>query len=361
VLQRILDEATATGAAPGGVLVAADGGAVRVRIPFGTTRLEPPGSGLPVTEETLFDVASLTKPVATVGVLMKLVAAGRIDIDDLVYRWVPELAGPGTQELRLRDLLCHCSGLPAHIKFYERVLAGDLAGAPTPREAILRMAAQTPLEYEPRTKTIYSDLGFILLGFAIERAAGDRLDRVARAQVFEPLSMASARFVDLAQNDRPHPVAATERCPYRGVVHGEVHDQNTHAAGGILGQAGLFSTADDVGRFAQAMVDASHGFSRELLDTFFTRCAIPGSTRSLGWDSPSDVPGESHTGELWPRDAVGHLGFTGCSLWIDRARERWAVLLTNSIHPNVQKPVTKALRRRVMDAVWRRFEDGNAP
>ena len=353
MLRAILDEATTSGAAPGGVLLVGDRGNRRHHIAFGVTRLEPAGSGEPVTPDTLFDVASLTKPTVTTAALVKLVGAGAIDLDDRVRRWIPELTSEGTDDLRLRDLLWHCSGLPAHIKFYERVLAGDLAGARTPREAILRMAATSPLAYAPRTDTLYSDLGFILLGFAIERAAGERLDRVAQRLVFDSLAMTRARFVDLATADRPAPVAATERCPYRGLVVGEVHDQNTHAAGGILGQAGLFCTADDLGRFAQAMIDASGGFTPELLELFAAPSTVPGSTRRLGWDSPSAVPGESHAGDLWPRDSLGHLGFTGCAMWIHRAGGRYVVLLTNSIHPQVQKPVTKALRRRVMDAVAR--------
>jgi CubicO group peptidase (beta-lactamase class C family) len=190
-----------------------------------------------------------------------------------------------------------------------------------------------------------------LLGFVAERAGGDRLDRLAARLVFEPLEMGASRFVDLALPERPTDVAATERCPYRGVVVGEVHDQNTHAAGGILGQAGLFSTGGDLARFAAAMMTPTGGFSRELVEAFMTPSGVPGSSWMLGWDTPSPTGGESQAGDRWPRTGAGHLGFTGCSLWIDRPRGRAVVLLTNSIHPVVQKPRTKVFRRAVMDAV----------
>jgi CubicO group peptidase (beta-lactamase class C family) len=355
VLRGILDEGVASGAAPGGVLLVADAGAVTHRIAFGSTSRVPPGSARRVDPGAVYDLASVTKPTATVASLMKLVAAGTMALDDAVRRWIPELTVEGSASLRLRDLLCHASGLPAHQKYYERVLAGETCGAASPREAILRMVCETPLEYEPRSRSVYSDLGFILLGFAVERAAGDRLDHVARRLVFDPVGMPSARFVDLAQPDRPD-APPTEDCPYRGIVRGEVHDQNTHAAGGILGQAGLFACADDLGRFADAMIRASAGFDRAVLDAFFAPCGVPGSTWRHGWDTPSTTPGESQAGERWSRAGFGHTGFTGTSMWLDPPRGRYAILLTNSIHPVVQKPVTKAFRRRVMDAIVAELE-----
>jgi CubicO group peptidase (beta-lactamase class C family) len=350
VLARILDDAVARTVTPGGVVVIADGGEVVERVAFGTTRSHPAGSGVPVAMDTLYDAASVTKPTATVASLMKLVAAGTVSLDDPVRRWIPELAGDGTDRIRVRDLLCHASGLPAHIKFYERILAGETEPGEHPRDATLRMVAATPLEYEPRSQSVYSDLGFILLGFIVERAAGDRLDRVAQHLVFDPVGMPHTRFVDLDRPERPD-AAATEDCPYRGFVVGEVHDQNTHAAGGILGHAGMFTVADDLSRFASAIVDATAGFDRAVIDAFLEPCGVPGSTWRHGWDSPSTTPGESQAGELWSRDGFGHCGFTGTSLWIDPARRRHAVILTNSIHPVVQRPVTKAFRRAMHDAI----------
>jgi CubicO group peptidase (beta-lactamase class C family) len=351
VVERILHDAAVTGVAPGGVLLVVDGGAVVHRFAFGRTQIEPPGSGEPVTETTLFDVASLTKPVVTVACTMKLVGAGALDLAAPVSRWIAELPSGSPQTVTVRQLLAHSAGFPAHQHFYRRVLAGDLAGAASSRLAILRMAAAAPLAYPPGIRSLYSDLGFILLGFVLERASGQRLDALAQRLVFEPVGMSSSRFVDLAQPGRPAAAAATERCPYRGVVRGEVHDQNTHAAGGILGQAGLFTTADDLSRFALAIMDGAAGFSRDVTAEFLKPSGVPGSTWCLGWDTPHPSAGESQAGDLWPRTGVGHLGFTGCSLWLDPPRRRLVVLLTNSIHPAVQKTRTKALRRAVMDAV----------
>jgi len=356
VLERILDQVVARGATPGGVLIAADQGAVTHHIAFGTTSAEPDGSGVPVTAETLYDLASLTKPIATVGSVMKLVDSGALDLEDPVRKWIPELTGEATSEIEVRDLLTHSSGLPAHLKFYERILAGETLDARSPRETLLRMVASTPIEYERNTQSVYSDLGFILLGFVVERATGERLDRVAQRLVFDPVGMAGARFVDLEQTDRPAHAAPTERCPYRGLVVGEVHDQNCHAAGGIMGHAGLFAAADDVARFADAMVKATAGFDASIIEMFGARCDVPDSTRTLGWDTPSSTPGESHAGELFSRASFGHLGFTGTALWIDRAHGRFVALIANSIHPAVQRPVTKAMRRDVMDAVVRELD-----
>src|SRR5690606_22350828 len=224
--------------------------------------------------------------------------------------------------------------------FYERLWAGDRAGAASAREALVRMAGATPLAAEPGGAARYSDLGYILLGAALERAGGARLDELARALVFEPLGMVDTRFVDLdaPRAARDPRVAPTEICPRRGLVWGEVHDENCHAAGGVCGHAGLFSTAGDLARFARAALAALGGepglLPPDLARRLATTPSAPGTTWRLGWDTPSGAPGVTHAGDLWPKDGVGHLGFTGCSLWLDPARRRYAILLTNRVHPS---------------------------
>jgi CubicO group peptidase (beta-lactamase class C family) len=318
-----------------------------------------------VTAASVYDVASLTKPTATTACLMKLVASGAVDLDDRVVDAIPELTAAGADGIRVRHLAACTSGLPAHVKFYERIWAGDLAGAPTAREGILRMTGATALEAAPGARALYSDLGFILLGFLMERVTGERLDALARRLVFEPLGMAATRFIDHAAGERYDGAAPTERCAHRGLVRGEVHDQNTHAAGGVLGQAGVFSTVDDLSSFAAAMVSCARGVSAAGFDADTVRAffaPIPGTTRRLGWDTPDPNPGVSHAGSLWPRDGVGHLGFTGTSLWLDAPRERWVVLLTNRVHPVVKdKAELRAFRSAVMDAVVRSLDRGPRP
>jgi CubicO group peptidase (beta-lactamase class C family) len=197
-----------------------------------------------------------------------------------------------------------------------------------------------------------------LLATCLERATGERLDAPTTRLVTAPLAMHATGFVDLAADPpapRPSPVAATEHCAHRGMLRGEVHDDNCHAAGGVCGHAGLFSTAPDVALFARAMIAAARGeagvFDPAVVDTCFHTSAAPDTTWRLGWDRPAALPSTSHAGDLWPRDGVGHLGFTGCSMWLDPPRGRYAVLLTNRVHPSRDKLGILEVRRAYMDAV----------
>ncbi len=307
----------------------------------------PANHGLAVDESTLYDVASLTEPLVTATMTMRLIEAGRLSLDTSAAVWVPELATPAGQKIRVRDLLSHSAGFPAWRPFYESTQN---------RDHLISLAAREPLEYPTGTRSLYSDLGFIVLGAIVERAGGARLDNLAAAAIFADLGMTSARFVDLAQPDRQY-VAPTEICPRRGLVIGEVHDDNCHAAGGILGHAGLFCTADDISRLAAALVMSWHGeqtpggFPPDLVRTFFAPAGVPGSTWRLGWDGPADHG--SSAGELWPKDGVGHLGFTGCSVWIDPPRSRWVVVCTNRVHPSRDDRRITTLRPPVHDAAVR--------
>lgn len=358
----ILLAAAQAGVFPGAVLAVGDADRLVDERAVGLlARVPQPGS--PTTTETIWDVASLTKVVVTASLVMRLVEAGRLAIDAKVRAFLPELT-TDAGAITIRDLLCHASGLPAWRHYYERLWAGDLAGATTPRAAILRMCAAEPPEAPAGVRTTYSDVGFILLGFVIERAGGGRLDDLARSAIFEPLGMTRTRYVDL---DGPRPrweanVAPTEVCARRGLVVGEVHDENCHAAGGILGHAGLFSTARDLSRFAAALCASARGervpggFHPDVVRTFFAPSGVPGSTYRLGWDGPSPDPGHSSAGDLWPKDGVGHLGFTGCSLWLDPARGRWVVLLSNRVHPTRQDQRIRQLRPVLHDAIVRALD-----
>jgi len=245
----------------------------------------------------------------------------------------------------VRHLLSHSSGLPAHRPFWRQA-----AEAPSERRAIALLAAREPLEYEPGTRAIYSDLGFILLGWLIERVTGDRLDMAARREIAAPLGLASTTFMSLSDLDErarllgDRSIAATQLCPERHrVLIGEVDDLNAMAMGGIAGHAGLFSTAEDLSQIAAALCRAWRGddagggalVERDVIRTFWSPSGVPGSTWRLGWDGPADA--NSQAGTKFSRAGVGHLGFTGCSLWIDPARDSWIVLLSNRVHPAVPK------------------------
>jgi CubicO group peptidase (beta-lactamase class C family) len=304
--------------------------------------------GTPVTTETIYDIASLTKPVATVAVAMSLVGDGPLELDASVSSVIPEVPEP----IRFEHLLNHSAGYPAHIEFFREVVGRD--------QLIEAAAAVQPIR-PPGQKSVYSDVGFILLGAALERLTGERLDQLTQRLVTTPLGMSETRFVDCSHGDS-HPelarVAPTEDCSWRGgVVRGQVHDENAFAGGGVCGHAGLFSTVADLVRFARAILTIwngadRYGFRADTVGCFLEHGVAPSSSWRLGWDTPSPNPGVSHAGDGWPRDAsVGHLAFTGCSLWLHRPSGQYAIMLSNRVHPTRDNQGIRELRREVMDTV----------
>jgi CubicO group peptidase (beta-lactamase class C family) len=355
---RMCAAAADDGTVPGLVLLAARGGATLFHEAFGARQLIP--HKLPTFRDTLYDVASLTKAVITSVLAMQEVGAGRLALDAKVVEALPEFAGPDAAraEVTVRDLLCHASGLPAHRPFWRRA-----AEASSARWAVEHLAAREPLEYPPRTRAVYSDLGFILLGWLLERSTGTRLDVLAAQRIARPLGLGSTLFLGLADVDArarilgERTIAATQICPERGrVLIGEVDDLNAAAMGGIAGHAGLFATAADLSAIAGALTTAFRGqgagalVDRDVVRLFWSPSGVTGSTWRLGWDGPA--ASHSQAGSRLSRAAVGHLAFTGCSLWIDPERESWIVLLANRVHPEV--PTDDRFRRfrpAVHDAV----------
>jgi len=330
----------------------------------------------------LFDVASLTKVVATGTLAALLVKDGRVGLDAPVVDWLPRFRGGGAGKGRVtvRQLLAHSSGLPWWRPWFERAAADPVAGQafrpPDLRPGDLRDAFargreileealwEEPLETPPGTRTLYGDPAFLALGFLLERAGGAPLDRLFADRVAGPLGLEDTFFVGpgrLAVGQGPctgRTYAPTERCPHRGEVNrGAVNDDNAWAMGGVAGHAGLFSTAADVARLGQEWQDALSGRGR-ILDEgvageFARRDATPGSERALAWDTPS-AGGSSIGSRLGrgPLGAIGHLGYTGCSLWIDRDRGLSCALLTNHVHPDGRRPAEiLALRQAFHDAV----------
>jgi CubicO group peptidase (beta-lactamase class C family) len=362
-LHALLSAAMERGVGSAAALSIGDAGVEVVRIALGSTR-SVPDPGIPIGDAASFDVASLTKPMATAAIAMALVSEERLDLDASVQHWLPGVPDP---RITVAHLLGHGAGYPAHRKIYEQLWAGDLGGAATPRQALIARASSTPLEAEPGSRALYSDLGYVTLGALLERVCGAQLDELFEHLVAGPLRLHGAHFLDLSLPDaeRPHfasAVVATEIDARRGLVAGEVHDENCHAAGGVAGHAGLFATIGDVARFAMAMCDLGSGLDREpfhaeVARRFFTTAAAPATSWRLGWDTPSSLPGVSHAGDLWPRQgAIGHLGFTGTSLWLDLPRHRWVALLTNRVHPSRDGEAAagiKDLRRAVGDIAVR--------
>jgi CubicO group peptidase (beta-lactamase class C family) len=337
--REVLQRAVAAAAFPAAVAEVGTSSHPLWRDAFGRLTFSPDAQ--PTTGETIFDLASLTKVLATTPLLMRQVERGAVGLDDPVSRYIPRWQSPDRQPVTIRDLLAHCSGLPAHRPFFQ-----ELRG----RDAFEAAIAGSPLEYEPRSKSVYSDLGFMLLGFILEDIAPLPLQfDTLRAQMggnedlqFHPPDIWKAR------------TAPTQDNAFRGrLLVGEVDDDNTWALGGAAGPAGLFGTAAAVGACARHVLQVLEGrvgaFRKDTLETFVTRRTdIPGSSRALGWDTM--LPTSSCGTRMSPR-AFGHTGFTGTSLWIDPDRGAYAVLLTNRVHPNASSDAIKEVRRAFHDAV----------
>jgi CubicO group peptidase (beta-lactamase class C family) len=310
------------------------------------------------TPATIFDLASLTKVIATATLVMRAVDEGRVHLDDRLGRWIPEWRGIDRDDVTIRDVLTHASGLTAYLPFYR-----DLTG----RQEFQRAIAQLPLEYRPKSQSIYSDLGFILLGFVLEDAQPRRPDFHGGPGTTDPATSLSSQFHRLASFISGDPltfrparmlrnrIAPTEVDHWRGrLIVGEVHDENAWALGGAAGHAGLFGTAPAVGAFARAALRTIAGepilASSATMREFIRRTGVPGSSRALGWDTMLPT---SSCGTLMSPTAIGHTGFTGTSLWIDWERDLYVVLLTNRVFPTRETEGIRAIRKRVHDAVVR--------
>ena len=346
----LLDRAVADGAFPGGVLAVGLQNQF-VLHPFGKLTRGPKAPA--VTEETVYDLASLTKPIVTTTAVMILTQQKRLDLDAPVARYLPEFSAAAKADpdpswrarVTVRMLLLHDSGLPAHRDFYK-----DAKGRP----AILARVMAEPLVHEPGKQEEYSDLGFILLGEIIERLTGQPLDRYAKEEILVPLEMNDSVF-----NPPPslHPgIAPTEddQTFRKRLIRGEVHDQNAWAMGGIAGHAGLFSTASDVANFAQMILNggiyAYHRVvSRATIELFTARETVGKSARTLGWDVPMDP---AATGRFFSPHSFGHWGYTGTSLWIDADRGLFIILLTNRVNPTVENIQIRKVRPALHDAIF---------
>lgn len=356
---------------PGAVLIVGKNGQIVFREAVGnkavaSTRNQTP---LPMAIETVFDIASVTEILITTSILMKLVEANHIRLDDRISRYVQPFGVFGKSKVTLEQVLSHRSGLPAWMPFYEDLLrenAGARMGILTSkgaREFIYNQINRCELKYEPGTKQVYSDVGFILLGHLVEVLTGLSLERAAQRFIIQPLGLKSTSYIDLSMIKRRgiHPVtdliAPTEECSWRKkLLCGEVADDNAWAMGGIAGHSGVFSTAFDLHAFAREVLASFHRqsnfLSRHVLDVFWSPVPNEGdSAWRFGWDSPSEENGMNQS--KLSKDAIGICGFTGCSLWLEPQLGLDVILMTNRVHPNRSNKKIRSFRPHLHDAILR--------
>ena len=343
---NVLEQAIDEGAFPGAAFGVLSNGRIVVMDAVGAFTYEEDAA--PIAAETVFDIASLTKVVATTSAAMILHDRSLLDLDMPLGEILPgfvigKTPGSPKQAVTIRMLLAHSSGLPAYVRLFET--------AKTPTD-LLRAALIMPLECAPMERAIYSDIGFILLGKALEVICGESLDEFCRREVFAPLGLNATRFRPTKQSQALIPPTEVDSTFRRRIIQGEVNDENCAVLGGCAGHAGLFSSVPDLLRFAQAILEpriSENVFRAETISLFKTKRVSPvGTTRALGWDTPSEP---SSSGHLFGARSVGHLGFTGTSLWLDPDRRLAVVLLTNRTWPDRSSQAIKQVRPAFHDAV----------
>jgi len=359
LVDSLMREAIAEGAAPGGAVAIGRRGRLVHLAGYG--RIDAADGADPVTDSTIYDLASLTKVLATTTAAMVLVDEGRLQLDEPVSNRLPEWPSAGDRgRVTVRDLLRHTSGLPASAPLWRQARG---------REAFLERILRLPLTYEPGSRTVYSDLGPILLGFIVERVTGSTLDAFVQQRVFGPLGLHETGFNPLdwpadatggagegAVPAHARRIAPTEIDTIFRMRHvlGRVHDENAYALGGVAGHAGLFSSARDLALLADMLISGGTRSGRRIVtaETLreFTRRQSPESSRALGWDTPAEG---SSAGDLFSAASFGHTGFTGTSLWVDPERDVFVVLLTNRVNPSRENQRHARLRRDLADLVQR--------
>src|SRR5271166_112855 len=348
-VDAVVKNAILQGLTPGAVVIVGHEGKVVYRKAFGSRSLDPLIE--PMTVDTIFDMASLTKVMATTSSIMRLVQLGQIKLNDPAAKYIPEFAQNGKEDVTIRQLLTHYSGLRADL---------DLKPDWTGQAEAFRMANAEKLVNPPGSTFLYSDINFIVLGELVQRVSGLGLNQYAEAFVFSPLGMTATRY--LPPQSWFLRIAPTEKDDRSGLMlRGVVHDPTARQMGGVAGHAGLFSTADDTAKFAQALLNGGAPvWLRLIVDKMTTPQQPPNLTviRGLGWDI--DSPFSSNRGELLPVGSYGHTGFTGTSLWIDPTTNAYIVILTNAVHMNIvhmntvppkEKGSAVSLRTKVATAV----------
>ncbi|RMH94386.1 MAG: class A beta-lactamase-related serine hydrolase, partial [Calditrichaeota bacterium] len=308
--------------------------------------------------DTPYDLASLTKVLATTPAMMKLVEGGALSLDQPLADFYPLPVNDPKREITLADLLSHQSGLPAWLPLYEEVDPEKMDPG-TIRAAIIQRILNTSLEYAPRSRAVYSDLGFILLGDIVEQVTGVSLDTFCRDHFYQPLGLTSLRFNPPEEMRAAVPPTGTDALRQQP-IQGVVNDTNGFVLGGVAGHAGLFGNARDVAAWGQLMIqrgiyECQRMFRHRTVERFCSRYNPRKHARALGWDTPTSG---GSTGKYFSSRSIGHLGFTGTSLWVDLKREVVVVLLSNRVHPvaaqNRMNEIRPPLHDAIMEAIPKR-------
>jgi uncharacterized protein YbbC (DUF1343 family)/CubicO group peptidase (beta-lactamase class C family) len=355
-IDQIVNHAVDDHQLPGAVVVVGHGGHVVFRRAYGMRSLEPTQE--PMTPDTIFDMASLTKPLATAVAVMQLYEQGRIGLNDPVAKYLPEFGANGKQDITIRHLLTHYSGLPPDLTLDEPWQGKE--------EGYRRAFAIAPMR-PPGEQFVYSDINFIALGAIVEKLSGLTLDEYTKRNIMDPLGLSHTQFLppaswipSIAPTEYEHdPISsglpASRTFPGDVMLRGVVHDPTSRRMAGVAGHAGLFSTADDLAIYAQSLLDrladrsSKFPLSRIMLQKMIApeQPATGTALRGFGWDI--DSPYSSNRGTLFPIGSFGHTGLTGTSLWIDPTSDSYVIVLANSVHPRGPKSIT-SLRGRIADA-----------
>lgn len=336
-LQQVLGRALADSAFPGGIAVVGRSAGVLAAHAVGSTDW---GGSVPVTDSTVWDIASLTKVTGMTSAMMQLVESGRVQLESPVQRYLPEWQGPGKEKVTVRHLLTHTSGLPA-FRAYDRIT--------TDADSMATLMMVEPLLRAPGDSMVYSDIGAYVAGRVVERVSGESLDAYVVRHVFAPLGMGDTRYNPPAEWKAR--IAPTEIDTLRGgKVHGKVHDERAYYLGGVSAHAGIFSSARDLTRLARlylndGALDGTRLFSPQTIGIFTARQR---GSRALGWEKPS---GRNSAGGRMSERAFGHTGFTGTSIWMDPAHDVFVILLTNRVNPTRDNPRIVRVRTALADGV----------
>ena len=354
-VDHLMKDAVIRGVFPGAVLLVSSGRDTVFFEAYGSANLF---DRRPMTKETVFDLASLTKPLATTLAVMHLLKHTKLSLEQSLGSILPAFKNSEKEKIRIEHLLYHNSGLPDYRPYYKRLSKIE----PRRRKTALReLLANEPLIHAPGEQTVYSDIGFMILCWVIEEISGRRLDRFVTENIYRPLGLDALFFVEIDGKSCRTEFAATEHCPWREeLLEGKVHDENAYISGGIEGHAGLFGTAGAILVLLLELMAAFHKdlstglFDADRVQLFFKRNEPDG--RALGFDTPSSV-GPS-CGRYFSERTVGHLGFTGTSFWMNLDRRAIVILLTNRIHPSRDNDRIKTFRPKLHDAVMEHLLDG---
>ncbi|NQU14506.1 MAG: serine hydrolase [Desulfobacteraceae bacterium] len=353
LLESLLREGVHGGVYPGAVLLVAQAGEIAFLKAIGYLSLRPKTAAM--QKETIFDLASLTKPLATTLAIMKLLDDGIIKLDQTLDTVLSSRVPREKIPISLRMLLSHSAGFPDWKPFHNELVGFPLKER---KEQLRRQLLRVPLIFGPGQEALYSDLGFMILEWIIEETAGVPMNLFLDRHFYNPLSLERTFICDTTVPGRfkANQFAATEDCPWREeVIQGVVHDENAYALGGHSGHAGLFGTCEEVYVLVSLLMNHFYGrqgyyLRPETVRTFFTRQRlVKDGTWALGWDTPS--PKNSSSGRYFSENSVGHLGFTGTSVWLDLDRDVTVIFLTNRVHPKRNNEKIRAFRPILHDTI----------